>query len=83
MVTAAEDLYGDDILNAPDGPDPSEYADLNPDHPEAYQHNAPPAVPVQVLVEPCPECGVATQVDGTRNLITCPWCWWSRPIGPR
>lgn len=68
----AEDLYGDDILNAPDGPDPSEYADLDPDHPEAYQHRA---------VEPCPECGEATHVDGTRNLINCPWCWYSRPIG--
>lgn len=78
-----EDLHGRGT-RGPDGlyvdsdfdtgrPDPIEYTDQDPGA----------AIPVQELVEPCPECGEATQVDGTRNLITCPWCWWSRPIGPR
>lgn len=38
-MSRLEEMYGNDYAaDSDDRPDPIEYADLDPNHPEAYQH---------------------------------------------
>lgn len=76
-MSTREELYGNDYAaDGPDRPEPYEYADLDPTHPDAYQHGAPAHTD-------CPECGHATVIDGTRGIRKCPWCWWAEAAGTR
>lgn len=71
-MSTREELYGNDwAADGPDRPEPYEYADLDPSHPEAYQHGS------RAITE-CPECGddtvVAVRAQGIR---ACRSCWWT------